>query len=118
VETLDWQAEHEYRFVLDPDATGFESLPPGKPAYLPIRDALRYVIVGERFPEELLPGLLAVLADWPDVAVRRMHWTLGIAHPAPVTSSIRRRKSPLPPTSASFPTVRCCPRCEQDIAVS
>ncbi len=81
VKTLDWAAEHEYRFVLDPDSVGFEPIPPDEQVFLPIESSLRYVMIGQEFPEERLPALLEVLAGYPDVEVRRVLWENGIVFP-------------------------------------
>jgi hypothetical protein len=60
----------------DPDS---EATPPV--AFVGFQPALRYVVVGENFPEWQLPGALAVAAS-AGVELRRMTWRYGKAWPS------------------------------------
>ena len=63
---LDWANESEYRLVLLNESTGFEDID--------VRDALTGVVVGSRFPEASLPGLLSALEDCPGVALEQVRY--------------------------------------------
>lgn len=52
---LDYQGEHEFRLVLlDEDASGID-------AFVPVRGALVYAMLGDRFPKAYLPCIDAVM---------------------------------------------------------
>lgn len=64
----DWAAEFEFRAALLDPSTDY--------AFLPYRDALSAVLVGERFPKWQLPAARAACAS-AGVLIRRMAWSQG-----------------------------------------
>ncbi|MFC4049983.1 DUF2971 domain-containing protein [Actinomadura syzygii] len=62
----DWANESEYRLVLIDQSV--------LPATVDIRSALTHIVLGECFPASKRPALAAVLASYPDVEVRQMHF--------------------------------------------
>jgi Protein of unknown function (DUF2971) len=77
LKTMDWATEWEYRMVLEPAADG----PTGQPHLAYFGDALRYVLVGERFPRWQLPGAVNA-AEQAGVGLRRMSWEDGLPYPS------------------------------------
>ena len=82
LKTEDWATEFEYRFVFQ------------RASEVPLANfvawnlvsydhALRYVVVGERFPDWQLPGARQV-ADTAGVELRRMQWQNARPYPAKV----------------------------------
>ncbi len=77
LKTSDWSSEFEYRFVSrrnDDDHLLLKALPPIH--YVPYSDALRFVILGERFPDWLLPSA-ELAAARRGAEIRRMDWERG-----------------------------------------
>jgi hypothetical protein len=81
LKTSDWASEFEYRFVFQ-EAVGMPDEPPtAAPAFFAsYRDALRYVAVGENFPEWQLPGASETARE-AGVELRRMTWKSGMPYP-------------------------------------
>jgi len=70
LKTEDWASEFEYRFVFQPASDRKLTLPIRFVSY---GNALRSVVVGERFPEWQLPSARAIARD-ARVVLRRMTW--------------------------------------------
>ncbi|GAA2177729.1 hypothetical protein GCM10009847_04980 [Leucobacter tardus] len=62
----DWQSEYEYRLVLSDHSA--------LPAFLPIKEAITGVYLGESFPKQLLPALKEVLFQYPHVEVFELNF--------------------------------------------
>lgn len=92
LKTEDWATEFEYRFVFE-RATDpkFRWLPPVN--YVGYGNALRWVVVGEHFPDWQLPGAEAV-AKAAKVQLRRMSWDLNRPFPAKPKKRNRPRRRP------------------------
>jgi Protein of unknown function (DUF2971) len=88
LKTDDWASEWEYRFVFR-EATGEPGEPeqPAEAHTVSFGDALRYVVVGERFPKWQLLAAERV-AEQARAELRQMTWELG--RPAPVTPRAKR----------------------------
>jgi Protein of unknown function (DUF2971) len=94
LKTEDWATEFEYRFVFErarPKEHRFHLVPPGN--YVSYGDALRWVVVGEHFPDWQLPGADAV-ARAANVELRRMSWELNRPFPAKPKRRRRSRRQP------------------------
>jgi hypothetical protein len=74
LKTTDWATEFEYRFVFE-EAVGRpgEPVEPAPAHFVSFGSALRYVIVGEKFPEWQLPAA-AEVARQAGVELRLMQW--------------------------------------------
>jgi hypothetical protein len=68
LKTDDWRSEHEFRAVLFDVADDY--------AFTSYGDALRAVVIGEKFPDWQVAGAQA-LADERGVELRRAHWFQG-----------------------------------------
>lgn len=72
LKTEDWESEREFRYAL---------MRPGEEeVYLNYDGSLRYVVIGERFPEWQIPAARAV-CDCAGVELRRMSWNAGQPFP-------------------------------------
>jgi hypothetical protein len=92
LKTEDWASEHEYRFVFkraDREQAVAEFLPTEH--LVRYGRALRYVVVGEKFPAWQVPGAREV-AERADVELRQMKWDH--ARPFPAKSTWRQPRDP------------------------
>jgi Protein of unknown function (DUF2971) len=81
LKTLDWATEYEYRFLLlQPDRDD---------AYVAYGHALKFVVVGERFPEWQLPAAEAACLG-AGLELKRMTWESGWPYPAKTRKQRRR----------------------------
>lgn len=71
---IDYKDENEYRVIV----LCLDSLY----AYIDIRDALRCIVIGDRFPDGLFPSLALSAKDF-GVKCRRVHWSNGVPHIVP-----------------------------------
>jgi hypothetical protein len=71
---IDWQSEHEYRFVT--------TAPPEVPLYAEIGDALVGVVAGERFPDWQRPAAIKA-AHEIDVNPAELNWRAGVPRLVP-----------------------------------
>jgi hypothetical protein len=90
--TLDWQTEHEYRFVT--------TARPNQPLYASYGDALAGIVVGERFPDWQRPAALKA-GRAVDVEPAIMNWRVTFPPPVPLT---RRSKAEREQLEASYRT--------------
>ena len=81
LKTLDWATEYEYRFVWNPAA---DELPEPPIHHVSYGDALRWVVVGEKFPDWQLPAAEEV-AERAGAELRRMTWELNFPYPGKAT---------------------------------
>jgi hypothetical protein len=92
LKTEDWATEFEYRFVFERNTEpNVRFLPAGN--HVSYGDALRWVLVGEHFPDWQLPGAEAV-AQAANVELRRMSWDLNRPYPAKAKKRDRPRGRP------------------------
>lgn len=85
LKTEDWATEFEYRFVWE---AAEPPVPPSVPHFVPFRDSLRYVVVGEKFSEWQIPAAKQV-AEAAGADLRRMTWELSLPWP---TSQLKRQR--------------------------
>ncbi len=81
--TLDWQTEHEYRFVT--------TASPDEPLYASYGDALVGIVVGERFPDWQRPAALEA-SRAVDVEPAIMNWRVTFPLPVPLTRRSRAER--------------------------
>ena len=68
LKTTDWETEHEYRFVVTSDESGY--------LYADYGDALEAVVIGERLARWEWPGVVAACRD-ADALALRLEWSTG-----------------------------------------